>query len=110
MVEEGDRVGAIKGSSDDVVEFFGFGVYLGRIKPSSRSEDQRPVGWIGDVIVESDRSNPLIKLDEGGVVWGCECWWGSEDAVSERIANWTSDNRRLEMIDVDQWREEVRTG
>lgn len=21
-------------------------------------------------------ANPLIQLDAGGFVWGCECWWG----------------------------------
>lgn len=23
-------------------------------------------------------SNPKIILDDGEVVWGCECWWGPE--------------------------------
>jgi hypothetical protein len=26
--------------------------------------------------------NPKIVLDGGGVVWGCECWWGEADAAT----------------------------
>ena len=29
--------------------------------------------------------NPCIKLDNGHTVWGCECWWGSEQAILKRL-------------------------
>jgi len=35
-------------------------------------------------------TNPRIRLDDGSVIWGCQCWWGDankyatlEDAVKE---------------------------
>lgn len=23
--------------------------------------------------------NPRIRLDDGSIIWGCECWWGKAD-------------------------------
>ncbi|HZK28051.1 MAG TPA: hypothetical protein VFD00_11015 [Thermoclostridium sp.] len=31
--------------------------------------------------------NPTIKLDNGQVVYGYECWWANEDKVKEMIGN-----------------------
>jgi hypothetical protein len=30
----------------------------------------------GNPWVPKGRRNPKIVLEGGGVVWGCECWWG----------------------------------
>ena len=43
------------------------------------AERQRPmevrVAELADRVV----ANPCIELDDGGVVWGMECWWGPEE-------------------------------
>lgn len=35
----------------------------------------RPIEDRAREAAEALRMNPLIKLDKGGYVWGCECWW-----------------------------------
>lgn len=32
--------------------------------------------------------NPRIDLDEGGSVWGFECWWGPEAVVQAKYEGW----------------------
>lgn len=76
-----ERVGAIQSMKDGVVYFYGYGVYLGDEIP--------PSGMLHDLGI----SNPKIELDNGGIVWGCECWWGSEDKIKDRIEG-------LEIIEV----------
>lgn len=39
-------------------------------------------GFLKDLGVE----NPTIKLDSGGVVYGFECWWCTEDKKEKLIA------------------------
>jgi hypothetical protein len=70
MVKKGDRVGAIQSSDKDIVKFFGYGVYVGDTIPPNF-----PI------------LNPTINLDNGQVVYGYECWWGSEARVKEIIGD-----------------------
>lgn len=71
MVDKiGTRVGAILKSDDEGVHLLGYGVYDGDI--------EHP---------EFGFPNPRITLDDGRIVWGCECWWGPEDKVKESIGN-----------------------
>lgn len=69
MTPEGARVGAIRNEEDGQVNFFGYGVYVGR-KPCPHLDGM---------------PNPKIELDDGGVVWGCESWWGPEEQIKKRI-------------------------
>lgn len=68
MSEIGSRVGAIRDANKDVVNFFGYGVYDGSV-------EHPDMGF----------PNPRITLDDGDVVWGCECWWGPEDKIKDTI-------------------------
>jgi hypothetical protein len=90
MVKVGDRVGAIKKSTPTEVFLFGFGVFTGLARP--------PVGPFGITAEELagmekkdgfQYTNPRILLDNGRVVWGLECWWGSEAKVREMIGDKT---------------------
>jgi hypothetical protein len=47
-------------------------------------------------VYEAIASNPRIDLDEGGSVWGFECWWAREDVVREKYAGWTWAPRSIE--------------
>jgi len=74
MKKIGDRVGAIMSAKDGVVRFLGFGVYKG---------DEVPPEEVGGL--NFGVPNPKLRLDSGVDVWGCECWWGSEEKVKEQI-------------------------
>ena len=73
MKKVGIRVGAIQSKDEKTVHFYGYGVYVGDEIP--------PSGFAHDIGMK----NPKIQLDDGGVVWGQECWWGDEEAVKRVI-------------------------
>lgn len=75
IVAVGARVGAIREADAEVVVLFGYGVYDG--------DHLHP---------EYGFPNPKITLDNGNVVWGCECWWGAEDLIKQKIGE-----RRVEI-------------
>ena len=68
MAKQGDRVGAIRSANSEEVVFYGYGVYEGDTLPPDF-----PI------------PNPTIKLDNGKIVYGYECWWGPEEKVKEMI-------------------------
>ena len=67
MINVGDRVGAVLSAGAGAVKLLGYGVYAGH-----------------------------FKLDDGRVVWGCQCWWGPEDKVRQMIGD-----RRVVVVDLD---------
>jgi hypothetical protein len=75
MVKIGERIGAIDYTDKDAVYFFGYGIYLGDEIP--------PNGFAGMF----KRPNPKLQLDDGTIVWGQECWWGSEEKIKEFIGD-----------------------
>ncbi|MDO9139901.1 MAG: hypothetical protein U1E09_00370 [Methylococcales bacterium] len=70
MAKIGDRVGAILKANETTVHLLGYGIYDGDI--------ENPVLGF---------PNPRITLDNGSHVWGCECWWGSEDKIRKMIGD-----------------------
>jgi len=88
MIREiGTRVGAVCGKSDDGshVLFFGFGIFQGEEIPGPDV-----IGPLGMKLHDHGVKNPKILLDSGEVVWGCECWWGSEERIKESLEAWAS--------------------
>lgn len=78
-----ERVGAILSADKNEVRLFGYGVYQGdKVSPKGRPS---PAGFLA----EAERPNPEILLDSGETVYGCECWWGPEDVVKQKIGEWT---------------------
>lgn len=92
----GDRVGAISHSDGDVLYMFGWGTYQGDEVPPPKTR-----GPFGDHH-KWGIANPKIMLDDGGVVWGCQCWWGSEAAVKARVAKY----REVKTQSLPEWTEE----
>lgn len=76
----GDRVGAISHSDETTVYMFGYGTYQGEEVPP-----KGVIGAFGIDMGELGAKNPKILLDDGNVVWGCQCWWGSENRVEQMI-------------------------
>lgn len=122
MYEPGIRVGAISHSKDDVVYMFGWGTYEGdfprRSGPGFGGEANVQVAQAAEVFKEHcpwateedveaflDRAtkNPRIRLDNGKTVWGAQCWWGTEEAVKQRIQG-----RQVVYLDIDEQVEKAR--
>ncbi len=90
----GARVGAILKADNTEVHLLGFGIYDGEHEPPFG-----PMGapkaeydaWLeeakaaGHVAQDYAWKNPRITLDDGRVVWGCQCWWGPEEAIRKHI-------------------------
>src|SRR5574338_1487067 len=81
IVKVGDRVGAYMSISGDKAFFFGFGTYVGDEVPPNEGF-QSLTSYLSGL----RQANPKIVLDNGDVVWGCECWWGAEDQVKAEMA------------------------
>jgi hypothetical protein len=96
--QPGERVGAVLSANQTEVKFLGWGIFEGREVP-----DGEVGGQMGDVLREHGVTNPKIKLDNGKVVWGCECWWGSEAEVKKML-----EGRALVEVDIDDVRKASR--
>lgn len=81
--KKGDRIGAIKKANKDKVWLFGYGVYDEGIPPA----DPKGERGLVDFVHHAHVTNPKLILDDGTVVWGCECWWGLEKEVKKIIGD-----------------------
>jgi hypothetical protein len=89
---------AIFGSNPDgSVSVFGCGIYDGDFEPVEA------VGQLAEMCKETKMKNPRITLDSGKVVYGCECWWGSEKAVKKELKG-----KQIVMVDIDEERKKFR--
>jgi len=87
------RVGAMSSSDTNEVRLFGYGEYVGDEVPPPE------IIFMGLSLNVMGHKNPKIVLDSGKVVWGCECWWGSEDEFKASIGN-----RVVKIVDIDEER------
>lgn len=85
MKNIGDRVGAILSANENTVKLLGYGMYAG--------EEIPPDGFLHDAGIK----NPKIQLDNGGVVWGYQCWWGDEQRVKQIIGDRAVINANIDM-------------
>lgn len=92
MRTPGERIGAIL-SVKDTVRFLGYGSYAGHEVPPNTG----PKSMTG-MLHEAGATNPKLVLDNGLVVWGCECWWDSESAVKAKLEQYAGDG--LDVVDV----------
>lgn len=105
-IEPGTRVGALISYDDKTreCEFLGYGVFEGCFEiddtacgdVAQMARDtitaarilirKQPELWeeLKDVFDDYIK-NPVISLDNGGRVWGCECWWDLEEVVRENL-------------------------
>ena len=88
MTKIGDRVGAVLGATKETCKFLGYGIYEGDFFP------EEAIGFMADIrrkavaegrMAKDVATNPRLKLDNGEFVYGCECWWGSEEQVKKQI-------------------------
>lgn len=64
-----NRVFALCKADEKTVTSYGAGTLLGNL----------PCPMLGGA------ENPCIKLDEGGYIWGCQCWWGPWEKYDEVV-------------------------
>ncbi|WP_313184264.1 hypothetical protein [Lacrimispora sp.] len=61
------RVIVIRDANKNEVNIYGYGEYVGR----------EPCPILHNI------PNPKIVLDNGNVVWDCECWWGNAESFEK---------------------------
>lgn len=92
----GSRVGALRNTTDEEAFLFGYGTYLGELEPpfgpfgSSKEEHDEAISGLkreGLVSLDYRYTNPCIQLDDGRLVWGAQCWWGTEEQIRARVGN-----------------------
>lgn len=108
-VNPGDRVGALISVSETQVTFLGYGVYEGDfVLPH---EVEYPGMTEEEILVMNDGMgdlpNPRIKLDNGDIIWGCECWWDKEDDVRSEMELFEKDGVPIKTISIAEYRAEV---
>ena len=89
--EPGCRVGAILSAKGNVVRFLGYGVYEGDFDPEEGAD-----GSLAEAMRELGFKNPRIRLDDGRIVWGIQCWWSAEEKVRAMISG-----KEIVMVDVN---------
>lgn len=94
----GERVYAIRDMDEatKTVHLYGYGVYEGDYLPEGAGD----VG-IPTLVKESGMDNPRIRLDNGKIVWGCECWWGAEQEFKQAAHRFT-----VVEVDIEQDRKQ----
>lgn len=98
MTKPNTRVGAVSHTDEEgKIYLFGYGVYEGDEVPP------KGIRFMGIELGEEGIENPKIKLDNDKIVWGCECWWGSEDAVRQRAEKY----KEIVEVDIEEARAEA---
>ena len=80
----GSRVCAIQDGAGTQLNIFGYGEYIGDDVPGEEA-----AGFLADALRELGRTNPMIRLDNGDTVYGCECWWVTEETMREQYKDFT---------------------
>lgn len=95
MAKAGARTGAIISANSDtkIVEFAGYGVYKGDEIPP------KGIKFMGMDLHEMKRENPRIDLDNGHTIWGCQCWWGSEESIKKQLEEYEKDGCTIKITD-----------
>lgn len=104
-IERGERVGAMLSRRGRALNLFGYGTYLGE-----QPVGKQAAGWIAKVVRGHKTTNPTILLDDGQLVWGCECWWGTEAQVRRLVHRWVEGGGIVVRADLAAERAEATCG
>lgn len=72
---------------------------LAEVAERVAADRARPMPERVDEFLHELSLNPKIVLDGGGVVWGCECWWG--EAAETTPQEWAK-GRKIVAVTVPQ--------
>lgn len=72
----GARIGAFHSLTESTLLLLGYGVYEGDEIPPENiiAPEIGPPALLALAI-------PKLRLDDGTILWGCECWWNYEATV-----------------------------
>jgi hypothetical protein len=90
-----DRVYAVLCDDAESISLIGYGTYVGDEVPDEAAAGL--AGFLRGVV----KVNPRFVMDDGSVVWGCECWWGPQADFENMIAG-------RKVINVDMAAERVK--
>lgn len=98
--EEGEKVIAVLNYDvqTKTINMIGEGTYVG---------DEIPDGAAGLASLVRG-TNPKIVLDDGQVVWGCECWWGAKADVQHDLDEMLALGWKIEQVNLNAERAEQR--
>jgi hypothetical protein len=99
MTQIGTRVGALLSADATRVRLLGYGVYEGDLVPT---EEAAAGSELLEAMQELGVHNPCIRLDGGGVVWGCQCWWGPEEKIKRDVEVFVSKGAVLETVPISE--------
>ena len=95
-----ERVGAIFSFEEKTVIFLGFGKYI---------DDKIPVeavGFLADIARKNKLKNPCIELDNGTIVYGCECWWGEESEIQQHLKEYKKAGYTIVNVNINDLRQD----
>lgn len=72
----GMRVGAVEKLDKYTVYIYGYGRYMGEDVPPRE---------VSVFLHDNEIRVAKIMLDNGNVVWGCQCWWGAESMIKRTV-------------------------
>lgn len=101
MRNKGDRIGALLSADKANVQLLGYGVYLGDEIPTAQNGKLSEPMALG---IALDKPVPKLQLDNGSIVYGCECWWAGEDQIKEQVDALVERGAKLTNVNLDEYR------
>lgn len=95
MAEIGDNICAVLKADSKNVYVIGYGTYLGEEIP-----DKDITGQIATMLRNAKATNPKLEMEDGTIVWGCECWWGDVESAIEMMGG-----RKVIQVDMEKERQ-----
>lgn len=96
MRNVGERICAVLKADKENVHLIGYGIYAGDYVPGEEA-----VGVMANALKNAKIKNPKLVMDDGTVVWGCECWWGNAGMAERMILD-----RNVVKVDMKDVRKE----
>lgn len=89
------RVGVILCIEEKKIYFLGYGEHVGNEIPITATN------YLGKYCQENGLPNPKLVLDDNGeVIWGCECFWSSEEETRKQIDELIANGYEVVMADI----------
>lgn len=100
-MEIGTKIGAFIQTENNIVYFLGWGIYLGDfINPYEyKLNKEQAFKQLGNDCTELEIKTysilnkqfvnkiPKFQLDNGDIIWACECTWGLEEEINNILKN-----------------------
>lgn len=99
-MKKGDRIGAIFGDGGGYFRFLGFGIYDGDVELPEEA-----TGYFSEQAREEGNLVPRLKLDNGDVVYGTECWFDAEDVVRAKLED---SGLAIHKVKIEEMREQYK--